>query len=281
MQPGTTLRFEASGPGPSNTITRNADPTIDTGAEHGHDLGVTRFGKPRQDRLGNAHSVGCDLCASDRRQAGTLTGHRLDRIERHGGIQRDPRRLGDRRPVAKSGRDRAGVLAPFDANRQRRRILRRRVDLRRQRQRRRPERQAVTTGATTSRGNGAGDGWDLCASDPVHPHHGGGRGLRNVQRAHGPPARLPVASAELRRRRRLSGFSKTAPSSTPLFASIAQTPNQSAIALGQAQPPGSPLYDAIIGQTGAGGDGFDALSGEIHASAVSAALTISACRAKR
>jgi uncharacterized protein with beta-barrel porin domain len=66
-----------------------------------------------------------------------------------------------------------------------------------------------------------------------------------------------------------------------LFASIAQTPNQSAIALGQAQPPGSPLYDAIIGQTGAGGDGFDALSGEIHASAVSAALTISACRAKR
>ena len=71
------------------------------------------------------------------------------------------------------------------------------------------------------------------------------------------------------------GFSvKTAPSSTPLFASIAQTPNQSAIALAlQAQPPGSPLYDAIIGQTVAGAvAAFDALSGEIHASAVSAAF---------
>jgi fibronectin-binding autotransporter adhesin len=71
------------------------------------------------------------------------------------------------------------------------------------------------------------------------------------------------------------GFSvKTAPPSTPLFASIAQTPNQSGIALAlQAQPPGSPLFDAIIGQTVAGAvAAFDALSGEIHASAVSAAF---------
>jgi fibronectin-binding autotransporter adhesin len=63
--------------------------------------------------------------------------------------------------------------------------------------------------------------------------------------------------------------------STPfLFASVAQTPNQiaTALALG-AQPPGSPLYDAIIGQTAPGAlAAFDALSGEIHASAVSAAF---------
>ena len=71
------------------------------------------------------------------------------------------------------------------------------------------------------------------------------------------------------------GFSvKTAPPSMPLFASIAQTPNQSGIALAlQAQPPGSPLFDAIIGQTVAGAvAAFDALSGEVHASAVSAAF---------
>ena len=63
--------------------------------------------------------------------------------------------------------------------------------------------------------------------------------------------------------------------STPfLFASVAQTPNQVATAIAlEAQPPGSSLYDAIIGQTAPGAlAAFDALSGEIHASAVSAAL---------
>ena len=55
---------------------------------------------------------------------------------------------------------------------------------------------------------------------------------------------------------------------------MAQTVNQfnTATAL-QSQPAGSPLYNAIIGQTAAGArQAFNALSGEIHASAMSAAL---------
>ena len=62
---------------------------------------------------------------------------------------------------------------------------------------------------------------------------------------------------------------------TPVtFASVAQTPNQIATANAlQGQPAGSPLYNAIIGQTAAGARvAFDALSGEIHASAFSAAF---------
>ena len=65
------------------------------------------------------------------------------------------------------------------------------------------------------------------------------------------------------------------PTPTPVtFASVAQTPNQFATASAlQAQAAGSPLYNAIIGQTAPGARAaFDALSGEIHASAVSAAF---------
>ena len=56
--------------------------------------------------------------------------------------------------------------------------------------------------------------------------------------------------------------------------SAAQTPNQAATALAlQAQPAGSPLYNALISQTKAGAlTAFNALSGEIHASAVGAAF---------
>ena len=54
----------------------------------------------------------------------------------------------------------------------------------------------------------------------------------------------------------------------------AQTPNQAATALAlQAQPAGSPLYNALISQTTSGAlSAFNALSGEIHASAVGAAF---------
>ncbi len=64
------------------------------------------------------------------------------------------------------------------------------------------------------------------------------------------------------------------PTPTPLFATVAQTPNQIATATAlSAQPIGSPLFDAIIGLTAPGAlTAFNALSGEIHASAVSAAL---------
>ena len=56
------------------------------------------------------------------------------------------------------------------------------------------------------------------------------------------------------------------------FTSVAQTTNQAATALAlQAQPVGSPLYNALIDQTAAGAlTAFNALSGEILAPALSA-----------
>ncbi len=58
------------------------------------------------------------------------------------------------------------------------------------------------------------------------------------------------------------------------FVSAAQTPNQTATALAlQAQSVGSPLYDALISQTAPGAlAAFNALSGEVHASAIGAAF---------
>ena len=58
------------------------------------------------------------------------------------------------------------------------------------------------------------------------------------------------------------------------FVTAAQTANQIATALAlQAQPVGSPLYDALIGQTAPGAlSAFNALSGEVHASAIGAAF---------
>ena len=58
------------------------------------------------------------------------------------------------------------------------------------------------------------------------------------------------------------------------FVTAAQTPNQVATALAlQAQPAGSPLYDALISQTKSSALGaFNALSGEVHGSAIGAAF---------
>ncbi|MDI9849151.1 autotransporter domain-containing protein [Rhodoblastus sp. 17X3] len=58
------------------------------------------------------------------------------------------------------------------------------------------------------------------------------------------------------------------------FSSVALTVNQFSTATAlQAQPAGSTLYDAMIGQTASGArQAFNALSGEIHASAMSAAV---------
>ena len=62
------------------------------------------------------------------------------------------------------------------------------------------------------------------------------------------------------------------PSPPPPFASTAATPNQFATAgVVQAQGAGAPLFEAVSGQSVAGARAaFDALSGEIHPSAVSA-----------
>jgi len=60
----------------------------------------------------------------------------------------------------------------------------------------------------------------------------------------------------------------------PVFPSVALTRNQAWAAIGiQSLGPGNPVYDAVLGQTVAGArQAFDALSGEIHASAVTAAM---------
>ncbi len=65
------------------------------------------------------------------------------------------------------------------------------------------------------------------------------------------------------------GFAQTA-----AFPSVAMTPNQNAVATTlQILGPGAPLYTAVVGQSVAGARAaFDALSGEIHASAVSSAF---------
>jgi len=61
---------------------------------------------------------------------------------------------------------------------------------------------------------------------------------------------------------------------TTNFASVALTPNQIATAAAiQALGLGNPIYNAVVGQSFAGArQAFDALSGEVHASAVTAAL---------
>jgi outer membrane autotransporter protein len=58
------------------------------------------------------------------------------------------------------------------------------------------------------------------------------------------------------------------------FPSVAITPNQVSTAVGvQNLGPGNPIFNAVVGQTVAGArQAFDALSGEIHASAVTAAF---------
>jgi outer membrane autotransporter protein len=65
------------------------------------------------------------------------------------------------------------------------------------------------------------------------------------------------------------GFAQTA-----AFPSVAVTPNQAATATAiQALGSGAPIYKAVVGQSVAGArQAFDALSGEIHASTVSAAF---------
>ncbi|MFI5011657.1 MAG: autotransporter domain-containing protein [Hyphomicrobiales bacterium] len=72
------------------------------------------------------------------------------------------------------------------------------------------------------------------------------------------------------------GFTQTVtPAGTPVaFSSVAATRNQASIAAAvQALGLGNPLFNAVVGQNAAGArQAFDALSGEIHASAVTAAF---------
>jgi outer membrane autotransporter protein len=71
------------------------------------------------------------------------------------------------------------------------------------------------------------------------------------------------------------GFTQATPAGTPItFPSVAATRNQAATAAAvQALGLGNPVFNEVVGQTPAGAQqAFDALSGEIHASAVTAAF---------
>ena len=285
MQPGTTLRFEASGLNLSNTIVlRNADPTIDTGANTDTISGVIS-GPGSLAKIGSGTlilSAANTYAGATDVQAGTLavtgsivssatveSGATLGGSGTMGGL------------VAKSGATIApGVLAPFStltvngaASFAAGSIFAVNVNAAGQNDK------LVTTGASTISGGtvqvtpapvtyAPQTRYTLItAGGGVSGTFGALTGLSSL--AFLSPA-LSYDADDV-----FLGFSvKTAPPSTPLFASIAQTPNQSGIALAlQAQLPGSPLFDAIIGQTVTGAvAAFDALSGEVHASAVSAAF---------
>jgi fibronectin-binding autotransporter adhesin len=285
MQPGTTLRFEASGLNLSNTIVlRNADPTIDTGANTDTISGVIS-GPGSLAKIGSGTlilSAANIYAGATDVQAGTLavTGSIVSSATVESGAT-----LGGSGTigglVAKSGTTIApGVLAPFStltvngaASFAAGSIFAVSVNAAGQNDK------LVTTGATTISGG----------TVQVTPAPGtyapqtrytlitAGGGVSGTFSALTGLSSLAFLSPALGYDADdvFLGFSvKTAPPSTPLFASIAQTPNQSGIALAlQAQPPGSPLFDAIIGQTVTGAvAAFDALSGEVHASAVSAAF---------
>ena len=147
MAPGTTLQFEANGLTLSNAIVLNADPTIDTGSNTDTISGVIS-GSGSLDKIGsgtliltaaNTYSGPTDV------QAGTLGLEGLARLDRHGGIGRNPRRNGNDRRARRQqrGDDRAWrARALCDIHRHGRSLLRSRLDLRGQHQSGRPERQA-------------------------------------------------------------------------------------------------------------------------------------------
>ncbi len=285
MQPGTTLRFEASGLNLPNTVVlRNADPTIDTGANTDTISGVIS-GPGSLAKIGsgtlilsaaNTYAEATDVQAGTLAVTGSIvssatveTGATLGGSGTIGGL------------VAKSGATIApGVLAPFStltvngaASFAARSIFAVNVNAAGQNDK------LVTTGATTISGGTVqvAPAPGTFAPQTRYTLITAGGGVSGAFSALTGLSSLAFLSPALSYDADdvFLGFSvKAAPSSTPLFASIAQTPNQSATALAlQAQPPGSPLFDAIIGQTVAGAvTAFDALSGEVHASAVSAAF---------
>jgi fibronectin-binding autotransporter adhesin len=291
MQPGTTLRFEASGLNLPNTIVlRNADPTIDTGANTDTISGVIS-GPGSLAKIGSGTlilSAANTYAGATDVQAGTLavTGSIVSSATVESGAT-----LGGSGTigglVAKSAATIApGVLAPFStltvngaASFAAGSIFAVNVNAAGQNDK------LVTTGSTTIAGG-------TVQVTPVPGTYapqtrytlitaGGGvsgtfsalTGLSSL--AFLTPA-LSYDPDDV-----FLGFTEktvTTPPTTPtpplLFPSVAQTPNQIATATAlSAQPMGSPLFNAVIGQTVPGAlAAFDALSGEVHASAVSAAF---------
>jgi fibronectin-binding autotransporter adhesin len=285
MQPGTTLRFEASGLNLPNTIVlRNADPTIDTGANTDTISGVIS-GPGSLAKIGSGTlilSAANTYAGATDVQAGTLavTGSIVSSATVESGAT-----LGGSGTigglVAKSAATIApGVLAPFStltvngaASFAAGSIFAVNVNAAGQNDK------LVTTGSTTIAGG-------TVQVTPVPGTYapqtrytlitagGGVSGTFSALTGLSSLAFLTPALSYDPDDVFLGFTEKTVTTPPLLFPSVAQTPNQIATATAlSAQPMGSPLFNAVIGQTVPGAlAAFDALSGEVHASAVSAAF---------
>ena len=277
MQPGTTLQFEASGLTLPNRIMLSADPTIDTGSNTDTISGVIS-GPGSLNKIGSGTLIlsgGNTYTGATDVQAGTLsvTGSLASTVTVESGAS-----LGGTGAigglVANSGATIApGVLAPYATL-------------------------TVNGAASFAAGsifavniNPAGQN-DKLVSAGSTTISGGTVEVNAASGTWSPSTRYTLITAQDGVSGTFSSLSTSASFAflDPMlsydandvylgfvvrpFASVAQTPNQVATAVAlQGQPAGSPLYDALIGQTASGAlQAFDALSGEIHASAASAAF---------
>jgi fibronectin-binding autotransporter adhesin len=280
MQPGTILQFEAGGLTLPNAIVLNADPTIDTGSNTDTISGVIS-GSGSLDKIGsgtliltaaNTYSGATDVQAGTLGLRGSLastvtveSGATLGGTGTIGGL------------IANSGATIApGVLSPYATF-------------------------TVTGAASFAAGstfavniNPAGQN-DKLVTNGTTTISGGTVAVNGASGTYLPSTRYTLMTAEGGVSGTFSSLSASGSLATlaflhPMlsydaddvylgfaakpFVSAAQTPNQAATALAlQDQPAGSPLYNALISQTNVGAlTAFNALSGEIHASAAGAAF---------
>lgn len=280
MAPGTTLEFETSGLTLANGIVLVADPTIDTGANTDAISGVIS-GSGSLDKIGsgtliltaaNTYSGATDVQEGTLALRGSLastvtveSGATLGGTGSVGGLIANsgamiaPGVLGAYATFTVTGEAAFAAGSTFGVN----------ISAAGQNDK------LVTTGATTLSGgtvavNGASGTYLPAMRWTLVTAEGGVSGTFSSISASGDLATLAFLAPMLSYDADdvYLGFAAKP------FASVAQTPNQAATALAlQAQPVGSPLYNALISQTTSGAlSAFNALSGEIHASAVGAAL---------
>ena len=280
MAPGTTLQFDADGLTLPNTIVLNADPTIDTQSNTDTISGVIS-GSGSLDKIGsgtliltaaNTYTGPTDVQAGTLALRGSLastvtveSGATLGGTGAVGGL------------IANSGATVApGVLGPYarftvtgEASFAAGSIFAVNVNPTGQNDK------LVTTGTTTLSGGtvavASADGTYLpSARYTLLTAQGGVSGTFSSLSTSGDLATLAFLTPTLSYDADdvYLGFAALP------FVTAAQTPNQVATALAlQAQPVGSPLYDALISQTAPGAlSAFNALSGEVHASAIGAAF---------
>ena len=280
MAPGTILQFEADGLTLPNAIVLNADPTIDTGANTDTISGIIS-GSGSLDKIGSGTLI---LTAANTYtgptdvQAGTLAlrGSLASTVTVESGAT-----LGGTGSVAglvaNSGATIApGVLGPY-------------------------ARFTVTGEASFAAGStfavnvGAAGQNDKLVSTGSTTLSGGTVAVSGAGGTYLPSTRYTLLTAEGGLSGTFSSLSSGGDFTTLAFlapalsydaddvylgfaalpfVTAAQTPNQAATALAlQAQPVGSTLYDALISQTKSGAlSAFNALSGEVHASAIGAAF---------